>query len=72
MKIKPLLQYNGSDKFLSDYLVANGITENNVRNFVYPTRKLYQPPMLYKHMEEAIGRLNQAVENKEKIGIVVD
>lgn len=72
MKIKPLFNYKGYKSFLFDYLRGCGVDENDLDSYVNPDKSLFQSPFLYKNMVEAVDRLDEGIENKEKIGIVVD
>lgn len=72
MKIKSLFNYKGYKSFLSDYLSVCGVNENDLNSYIKPNKSLFQSPFLYKNMVEAVDRLDEGIENKEKIGIVVD
>lgn len=72
MKIKPLLKYTNATNFLKDYLIANGVDEDKIDEFICPSKDIIQDGGLYRNMEEASLRLDMAIKNREKIGVVVD
>ena len=72
MKIKPLFNYTNATDFLNKYLVANGVDKDKVDLFTKPDFTCFDDASKYRNMEEASLRLDMAVRNKEKIGVVVD
>ena len=72
MKIKPLFKFTNATDFLTKYLMACGVENSNLDLFLYPDSSCEENPWDYVNMNEAVDRLHEAVENKEKVGIIVD
>lgn len=72
MKIKPLIKYTNATDFLGKYLNNYGVDENNIGKFIKPDLTCFDNANGYRNMEEASLRLDVAVKNREKIGVVVD
>lgn len=72
MKIKPLFKFTNATDFLTKYLMACGVEKSNLDLFLYPDSSCEENPWDYVNMNEAVDRLHEAVENKEKVGIVCD
>ncbi len=72
MKIKPLLKYTNETDFLKDYLIAHGVDESKIEDFIHPEEDIIKDGSLYRNMEDACLRLDIAVGKKEKIGVLVD
>ena len=70
MKVKPLLQSINSSNFLSQYLQALGIQD--VERYLNPDDGVFDSPWDYPNMKEGIERLKKAIDDGEKIGILVD
>lgn len=72
MKIKPLFNYTNATDFLKKYLIANGVDKDKIDIFIEPDDSCYDNASKYRNMEEASLRLDMAIRNREKIGVVVD
>lgn len=72
MKIKPLFNYTNATNFLEQYLIANGVEADKVDKFINPDLTCFDDASGYENMEEASLRLDMAIKNREKIGVVVD
>lgn len=70
MKVKPLLQSVNENNFLNQYLTACGV--NDVDQYLKADLSLLENPWSYPNMREGVDRLKQAIDNNEKIGILVD
>lgn len=69
IQVKPLLG-KISGNFLDQYLKACGVTD--VDKFLFPDSSCYDDPFAYPNMTKGIERLNRAVSEGEKVGILVD
>lgn len=72
MKIKPLFNYTNATDFLSKYLIANGVNEDKIDKFIKPDSSCFDDASKYRNIEEVSLRLDIAIKNREKIGVVVD
>lgn len=72
MKVKKLFNYTNATDFLKKYLIANGVDKDKIDLFIKPDLTCFDDASKYRNMEEASLRLDMAVRNKEKIGVVVD
>lgn len=70
MKVKPLLQSINPSTFLQDYLQILGIQD--VDKYLNADLSACDSPWDYPHMQEAVDRLKFAIDNDERIGILVD
>lgn len=70
MKVKPLLQSINPSTFLQDYLQASGIQD--VERYLNPDDGVFDSPWLYPNMREGVERLKKAIDDGEKIGVLVD
>lgn len=70
MKVKPLLKSINSSNFLSQYLQALGI--QNVDKYLNAGLDVMDSPLDYPNMKEGVERLRKAIDNGEKIGVLVD
>lgn len=70
MKVKSLLQSVNENNFLNKYLIACGV--NNVEQYLEADLNLLENPWSYPNMQEGVDRLKQAIDNNERIGILVD
>ena len=70
MKVKPLLQSIDPSNFLSQYLQALGIQD--VERYLNPGLDVMDSPWDYPNMKEGVERLKKAIDDGEKIGILVD
>lgn len=68
MKVECLLDKVNINNFLEDYLKACGVKD--VKK--YSEANTFDNVWSYPGMEEAVRRLNIAIKEKEKIGILVD
>ena len=70
MKVKPLLQSINPSNFLEDYLQACGVED--VDRYLDAGLDVMDSPWLYPNMKEGVERLRRAIDDGEKIGILVD
>lgn len=70
MKVKPLLQSVNENNFLNQYLTACGVSD--VDQYLKADLNLLENPWCYPNMQKGVDRLKQAIDNNEKIGILVD
>lgn len=70
MKVKPLLQSINSNTFLHDYLSACGIKD--VEGYLNADLSVCDSPWDYPNMKEGVERLKKAINDGEKIGVLVD
>lgn len=70
MKINTLLDTVNPSTFISDYLQICGVKD--VKTYMNPTEDLFESPWQYPNIESAVDRLKQAVDNHERIGVLVD
>lgn len=70
MKVKPLLQSIDPSTFLQDYLQACGV--NDVDEYLNAGFDVMDSPWLYPNIQEGVERLRKAIDDGEKIGILVD
>lgn len=70
MKVKPLLQSINPSTFLQDYLTACGVKD--VDEYLNASFCDCDNPWDYPNMQEAVDRFHKAIEQKEKIGVLVD
>lgn len=70
MIVQPLLKKINKD-FIKQYITkCCGLKD--VKTFIKPNNLCFEDPFKYPHIGEAIDRMNKAIINKEKIGIVMD
>ena len=70
MKVKPLLESVDPSNFLSQYLQALGIQD--VDKYLNAGLDVVDSPWDYPNMKEGVERLKKAIDNGEKIGVLVD
>lgn len=70
MKVKPLLESIDESTFLSQYLQALGIQD--VDKYLNAGLDVMDSPWLYPNMQEGVERLRKAIDDGEKIGVLVD
>ena len=70
MKVKPLLQSINPNTFLQDYLQASGIQD--VERYLNAGLDVMDSPWDYPNMQEGVERLRKAIDDGEKIGVLVD
>lgn len=70
MKVKPLLQSINPSSFLNQYLQALGIQD--VDKYLNADLSVCDSPWDYPYMKEGVERLKKAIDDGEKIGILVD
>lgn len=72
-KVKELIDKYGINEILAKILVNKDITEKQeIDLFINPTRNDFHDPFLMPDMNEAVNRIIQAIEKKEKIMIYGD
>ena len=72
MKVKTRFNYTNATDFLGKYLSCFGVNKDKIDKFIKPDLTCFEDANKYRNMEEASLRLDIAVKNREKIGIVVD
>lgn len=70
MKVKPLLESVDPSNFLNQYLQALGIQD--VDKYLNAGLDVMDSPWDYPNMKEGVERLRKAIDDGEKIGILVD
>ena len=70
MKVAPLLQSIDSANFLNQYLQACGVED--VDRYLDAGLDVMDDPWDYPNMKEGVERLKKAIDDGEKIGILVD
>jgi len=70
MKVKPLLQSINPSNFLVQYLQALGIQD--VEKYLGAGLEDMDSPWDYPNMKEGVERLRKAIDDGEKIGVLVD
>ena len=70
MKVKPLLESIDSSTFLQDYLQACGVKD--VDEYLNADLSVCDSPWDYPNMKEGVERLKKAIDEEEKIGVLVD
>lgn len=70
MKVKPLLQSVDESNFLVQYLQAFGI--QNVDKYLNAGLDVMDSPWDYPNIKEGVERLRKAIDDGEKIGVLVD
>lgn len=70
MKVKPLLESIDPSNFLSQYLQAFGIQD--VNKYLNAGLDNMDSPWLYPNMQEGVERLRKAIDDGEKIGVLID
>lgn len=68
MKVKPLIEKVETNDFLRQYLNALGIKD--VRKYLKGDN--FENPWKYPNMKKGVERLNKAILDNERIGILVD
>jgi len=72
-KIKHLCEVLNIDRFLSNLLVQRGVeTFDQAKAFFRPDYDHLYDPFLMKDMDKAINRLDQAIQNNEKVFVYGD
>lgn len=70
MKVKPLLQSINPNTFLQDYLQACGVED--VDEYLNAGLDVMDSPWDYPNMKEGVERLRKAIDDGEKIGVLID
>lgn len=70
MKVNPLLQSINPSTFLQDYLQACGVED--VNEYLNAGLDVMDSPWDYPNMKMAVERLKKAIDDGEKIGVLVD
>lgn len=70
MKVKPLLESIDPSNFLNQYLQACGVED--VNKYLDAGLDVMDIPWDYPNMKEGVERLKKAIDDGEKIGILVD
>ena len=73
MKVKNLICKINPRSFISDYLIALGVPENEVEDYICPVNVQYQSPWDYPNMKLACEMVHDVAVNPEsKIGVLQD
>lgn len=70
MKVKPLLESIGPSNFLSQYLQACGVKD--VDEYLNAGLDVMDSSWLYPNMKKGVERLKKAIDDGEKIGVLID
>lgn len=72
-KVDEISKKYNINKILATILVNRNLVEDDdVRTFLNPTRNDFHDPYMMPDMEKAVGRILEAIENKEKVIIYGD
>lgn len=71
-KLKNLVSKINPRSFISDYLIALGVPESEIDDYICPVNVQYQSPWDYPNMKLACKMVKEVVEAQSKIGILVD
>lgn len=72
-KVKNLISKINPRSFISDYLIALGVQESEIEDYICPVNVAYQSPWDYPNMKLACEMVKQIISNPESsIGILVD
>ena len=72
-KVEEISSKYNLNKLISTILANRNITtEEEIRLFLFPTRKDFHNPFLITDMEKSVERIINAIENKEKVTIYGD
>lgn len=72
-KVEEISSKYNLNKLISTILANRNITtEEEIRLFLFPTRKDFHNPFLITDMEKSVERIIKAIENKEKVTIYGD
>ena len=72
LKVKNLICKINPRSFISDYLIALGVPENEVEDYICPVNVQYQSPWDYPNMKLACEMVKGVADAQGKIGILVD
>lgn len=72
MKFKNLVSKINPRSFISDYLIALGIQESEIENYICPVNVIYQSPWDYPNMKLACEMVKEVVSADGKIGVLCD
>lgn len=70
MKVKPLLESINPSNFLNQYLQALGIQD--VDKYLNAGLEVMDSPWDYPNLKEGVERLKKAIDDGEKIGVLID
>ena len=71
-KLKNLVSKINPRSFISDYLIALGVPENEIEDYICPVNVQYQSPWDYPNMKLACEMVKEVVDAQGKIGVLVD
>lgn len=72
-KVKETAVKLGLNEKFVELLFRRGVSdEDKIKRFLYPDESMFYDPFRLKGMSEAVKRLNEAIENKEKIVVYGD
>lgn len=72
MKVKNLIRKINPRSFISDYLIALGVPENEIEDYIRPVNVQYQSPWAYPNMKLACKMVKGVVNAEGKIGVLCD
>ena len=72
IKIKNLISKINPRSFISDYLIAMGIQESEIEDYICPVNVRYQSPWDYPNMKLACEIVKGVVSADGKIGVLCD
>lgn len=72
IKIKNLISKINPRSFISDYLIALGVPENKIEDYINPVNVAYQSPWDYPNMKLACEMVKGVVSADGKIGVLCD
>ena len=71
-KVKNLVSKINPRSFISDYLIALGVPENEIEDYIQPVNVKYQSPWDYPNMKLACEMVKGVVSADGKIGVLCD
>lgn len=71
-KLKNLISKINPRSFISDYLIALGVPESEIENYIHPVNVAYQSPWDYPNMKTACEMVKGVVSADGEIGVLVD
>ena len=71
-KVKHKNDFQDEYDFLETILEDNGVSQENIKSFIHPTKALINDPLLMKYMKEGIELVHKHVKLGSKIFVKVD
>ena len=72
-KVRSIADKLGLNEKFVELLFRRGVaSEEDIKRFLYPDESMFYNPFLLKGMNEAVARLDAAIQNQEKIVVYGD